>query len=133
MIQSIHQLGGTVFEVTGQKTLLICRNRVSDCYLAWFGVNNSSRSLCPVGLQTVTFSGAKCCLLDNSHLWISLQKEKLQECHFSSAGVTAWSQMLAAGCGSTKWTRKERRKSLIGNINFLAKLRASTAIPCLQQ
>jgi len=28
---------------------------------------------------------------------MSLQKERLQECYFSSAGVTAWSQMLAMG------------------------------------
>lgn len=138
MIQSIHQLGDTLLEVTGQMRLLICggtvlRIRLPNLYLAQFGVNNSSRSLCPVGLQTLTFSSVVCCLLDNSHLWMSLQKEKLQECHFSSAGVTAWSQMLAAGCGSTKWSRKERRKCLIGNINFLAKLWANTAIPCLQQ
>lgn len=127
MLQSIHHQGDRVFEVTGQRTLLTCRTtvlriRLPILYLTQFCESNSSRSLSPVALQTLTFSSAECCLLDNSHLWMSLQKEKLQECHFSSAGVTAWSQMFAAGCGSTKWSRKERRKCLIGNINILAKL-----------
>lgn len=138
MLQSIHHQGDRMYEVTGQRTLLtgrttVLRIRLPVLYLTQFCVSNSSRSLCPVGLQTLTFSSAECCLLDNSHLWMSLQKEKLQECHFSSAGVTAWSQMFAAGCGSTKWSRKERRKCLIGNINILAKLWANAAIPCLQQ
>lgn len=76
--------------------------RLQNLYLQQFGVNSPLRNICPLGHERLTLDDEVYCLLDNGHLWMSLEKEKLQECHFSSAGVTAWSQMLAAGCGSTK-------------------------------